>query len=52
MYCQWIKPIICKDNDEKAMVWTGCIQRVGHEVYTIRFFKKYIIAKKIIQITN
>ena len=32
------KPIICKYIDKKSMLYTGCIQRVSHGMYTIKFY--------------
>ena len=37
MYCQWIKPIVCKDIDDKSMLCTGCIQCVVNAMSTIKF---------------
>jgi thioredoxin-related protein len=33
MYCQEVKPIACKDINEKSMLCTGCRLRVVHVQY-------------------
>ena len=46
------KPIIWKDIDKKSMLYTGCIQRVAHGVYTCNQILFMYLCDNFIQMTS